>query len=211
MDSQPQESPACDERSVATLPVAARLHKVTTDSKHPFSRYPNLLKEAIVDLPTGRGWQTSPTSGCPPLLLAGLGHSRRLLLSILSRLASLAMDRRAPYGGCSGDGARLPEARCRSHPPFRSRGAQYACGEYVARLEQIGAQISMVSAGNPYEKTESFFRTLKMEEVYLKDYRTFEEAEANIGEFNRGGLQQEAIALEFGLLGAGRIRSKVRP
>ena len=32
-------------------------------------------------------------------------------------------------------------------------------------------------------KAESFFRTLKMEEVYLKDYRNFEEAYVNIGEF----------------------------
>ena len=39
--------------------------------------------------------------------------------------------------------------------------------------------------GNPYEnaKAESFFRTLKMEEVYLKEYGTFEEARQNIGEF----------------------------
>jgi putative transposase len=43
----------------------------------------------------------------------------------------------------------------------------------------------MASAGDSYEnaKTESFFRTFKMEEVYPKNYRTFEEAEANIGEF----------------------------
>ena len=43
----------------------------------------------------------------------------------------------------------------------------------------------MTAVGNPYEnaKAESFFRTLKMEEVYLKDYRTFEEAQQNIGEF----------------------------
>jgi putative transposase len=39
--------------------------------------------------------------------------------------------------------------------------------------------------GNPYEnaKAESFFRTLKMEEVYLNEYRMYEEAEQNIGEF----------------------------
>jgi putative transposase len=39
--------------------------------------------------------------------------------------------------------------------------------------------------GHPYEnaKAESFFRTLKLEEVYLKDYRHFEEAHENIGEF----------------------------
>jgi putative transposase len=50
-------------------------------------------------------------------------------------------------------------------------------------LEQAGAQISMAAVGDPYEnaKAESFFRTLKVEEVYLKDYRTFEEAQQDIG------------------------------
>jgi putative transposase len=36
----------------------------------------------------------------------------------------------------------------------------------------------MVSVGNPYEnaRAESFLRVLKMEEVYLKGCRTFEDA-----------------------------------
>jgi len=65
------------------------------------------------------------------------------------------------------------------------QGVQYASGEYVTRLECAGARISMAAVGNPYEnaKAESFFRTLNMEEVYMKDYRTFEKAEQNIGEF----------------------------
>jgi transposase InsO family protein len=43
----------------------------------------------------------------------------------------------------------------------------------------------MAAVGAPYEnaKAESFFKTLKCEEVYLKDYRTFEEAERHIGHF----------------------------
>lgn len=32
-------------------------------------------------------------------------------------------------------------------------------------------------------KAESFFKTLKQGEVYLKQYQTFEEAKANIGHF----------------------------
>ena len=72
----------------------------------------------------------------------------------------------------------------------------------MARLEQIGAQISMASMGNPYEnaKTESFFRTLKMEEVYLKDYRTFEEAEANIGEFIEEVYNKKRLHSSLGYL-----------
>lgn len=65
------------------------------------------------------------------------------------------------------------------------RGVQYANAAYVARLEQIGAQMSMSAVGNPYDnaKAESFFKTLKHEEVYLNEYRAFAEAEAHISQF----------------------------
>jgi putative transposase len=65
------------------------------------------------------------------------------------------------------------------------RGVQYASTDYVARLQTIEAQVSMSAVGNPYEnaKAESFFKTLKHEEVYLKQYQTVQEAENNIREF----------------------------
>jgi transposase InsO family protein len=68
------------------------------------------------------------------------------------------------------------------HP---DRGVQYASAAYVARLESVGARASMSARGNPYEnaRAESFFKTLKREEVYVKDYRTFAEAETNLARF----------------------------
>jgi putative transposase len=62
---------------------------------------------------------------------------------------------------------------------------QYASSDYVEQLEQIGAQISMSSVSNPYDnaKAESFFKTLKQEEVSLKEYESFADAEANLEEF----------------------------
>ena len=65
------------------------------------------------------------------------------------------------------------------------RGVQYASGEYVARLGEIGASPSMSKAGCPYDnaKAESFFKTLKKEEVYLSQYQNFEEARTNLGAF----------------------------
>jgi transposase InsO family protein len=65
------------------------------------------------------------------------------------------------------------------------QGVQYASHAYVQQLDAIGAQISMAGKGNPYEnaKAERFFRTLKHEEVYLKDYRDVDEALTNIGAF----------------------------
>ena len=43
----------------------------------------------------------------------------------------------------------------------------------------------MSAKGNPYDnaKAESFFKTLKCEEVYLNDYQTVAEAEAQLSHF----------------------------
>ena len=54
---------------------------------------------------------------------------------------------------------------------------QYASSDYVAELKNHGFLVSMARAGNPYEnaRMESFFKTLKYEEVYLCEYETFED------------------------------------
>jgi len=59
---------------------------------------------------------------------------------------------------------------------------QYASGEYVVKLEEMGARISMSRKGNVYDNAfaESFIKTLKVEEVYLKEYETLEDAHKNI-------------------------------
>ena len=43
----------------------------------------------------------------------------------------------------------------------------------------------MAATGNPYEnaKAERFFKTLKREEVYLQQFRTFAEADVGVGRF----------------------------
>jgi len=95
--------------------------------------------------------------------------------------------------------ARRPQAGPIHHS---DRGVQYASAEYVGRLEEVGARASMAAVGNPYEnaKAESFFRTLKMEEVYLKDYRSFEEAEENTGEFIEEVYDNERLHSSLGYL-----------
>ena len=64
-------------------------------------------------------------------------------------------------------------------------GVQYASLAYTARLEEHGIAISMAAIGNPYEnaQAESFFKTLKTEEVHLKDYVDFADAERQLGHF----------------------------
>ncbi len=66
-------------------------------------------------------------------------------------------------------------------------GVQYACDEYVARLERRDIRISMNEDGDPRENAfaESFNKTVKYEEAYLTEYDSFEEAEVEIGKFIR--------------------------
>ena len=65
------------------------------------------------------------------------------------------------------------------------RGSQYAAEDYRAELEALGLKGSMGRRGNPYDnaKAESFMKTLKVEEVYLMAYETFDDVAASLPQF----------------------------
>jgi putative transposase len=82
------------------------------------------------------------------------------------------------------------------------QGVQYACGDYIARLERAteharegGIQPSMSRAGCPWDNAmaESFMRTLKREEVNGQAYRDQAEAEASITAFIRTVYNQQRL------------------
>jgi putative transposase len=62
------------------------------------------------------------------------------------------------------------------------RGTQYACGQYRQLLADHGITCSMSRTGNCYDNAvmESFWATLKIEEVYRHDYATRHQATAAI-------------------------------
>ena len=75
------------------------------------------------------------------------------------------------------------------------QGVQYACGDYLARLERAGIQPSMSRTGCPWDNAmaESFMRTLKREEVNGRAYRDRVEAEASIGAFIEEVYNQQRL------------------
>ena len=65
------------------------------------------------------------------------------------------------------------------------RGIQYACGDYIARLEAAGIVPSMSRIACPYDNAmaESFMKTLKQEQVNGANYRDLAQAKTEIGAF----------------------------
>lgn len=155
----------------------------TTDSQHPYQVYPNLVKGMVIEAPDVV-WVADLTYIRLPstfVYLAAIldAYSRKCVGWKLSR----RIDTQLALGALE---AALATRQVKAGLIHHSdRGVQYASTEYVARLRSMEAQVSMSAVGNPSDnaKAESFFKTFKREEVYLKQYQTFQEAEDNIREF----------------------------
>ena len=65
------------------------------------------------------------------------------------------------------------------------QGVQYAAEAYVSRAREAKLQLSMGRRGHPRDnaRAEAFFRTLKMEQVYLTEYLDFDDAYCQIENF----------------------------
>jgi len=157
----------------------------TTNSKHDLPLYPNLTWNIVVNHPN-QLWVSDIT-------YVGLPDGWAYLAAILDRFSrkciGWALSRRIDAQLCL-DALEMAIAQ-RAIFGFQGlihhsdRGVQYASHAYVERLSALGIQVSMTETGNPRENAhaESFFKTLKVEEVYLKEYQTFNEAYQNIQEF----------------------------
>ena len=155
----------------------------TTDSKHNFPIHPNLLQDFRATA-INQVWVADITyirilTGFAYLAAILDAYSRKVVGWALSRTLTAEMT-------C----AALKAAHAACKPPkglilHSDRGIQYACGDYVALAQEYGMRISMSRKGNPYDNpiAESFFKTLKTEEVYLMDVGTFEELSSRLPEY----------------------------
>lgn len=152
----------------------------TTDSNHSQRIYPNLTANLIVTVPN-QVWAADIT-------YIGIRNGFVYLAVILDLFARRAIgysiSRNIDTALCL---AALNMAIVNRNPPkgvihHSDRGVQYAAHDYVNALLQYGFLISMSRKGNPYDNAtaESFFKTLKAEEVYLWEYRTLEDVQIRL-------------------------------
>ena len=158
---------------------------VTTDSNHSFRIYPNLAKNLNVTR-LNQLWVSDITYIRLPYGFAYLAtiidiFSRKCVGWALSRdidtvLTITALDMAINNRWNMG----LLDLIHHS-----DQGIQYASDAYIEMLNQFGIKISMSRKGNPYDNafSESFNKTIKVEEVYINEYETFEEAYKNIKHF----------------------------
>jgi transposase InsO family protein len=156
---------------------------VTTDSNHPYRVYPNLMKDAKI---TGvnQAWVADITyirilTAFVYLAVILDVFSRKVVGWAISLRIDTELTRAALRMAIE---TRRPPKGCIHHS---DRGVQYAAHDYVDDLNAAGFLISMSRKGNPYDnaQAESFMKTLKNEEVYLWDYKTFNDVKKRIPYF----------------------------
>lgn len=172
----------------------------TTDSNHPFTTYPNLAKDIVL---TGINqlWVSDITYIRLPQEFVYLA----IILDAYSRkVVGWHLSRRINTDLCL-EALEMALVNRDIEPGLihhSDRGVQYAAGDYVNRLQENCIKISMSRKGNPYDnaKAESFFKTLKTEEVYLFEYETFGEANMRIGTFIEDVYNQKRLHSSLGYL-----------
>jgi putative transposase len=156
----------------------------TTDSDHPHPIYPNLYRNVIparldvvwvadityIALDDDAWAYVAVILDACSRKVVGYAISRR----VDAKLALAALD--------AAIAARNPKPGLIHHS---DRGVQYACNAYRKRLADRGFAGSMSALANPYDnaQAESFMKTLKVEEVYIAGYKTYEDVVARLPRF----------------------------
>lgn len=167
------------------LCVRKHFKPLTTNSNHPHTVYPNLLRYRKITSPD-QGWASDITYIQLPDTFVYLA----VILDVFTRKCigwqlGKYLDMQLTLYALN----QALRQRWNSSLPglihHSDQGVQYASTDYVSQLKAHDIQISMSRKGNPYDNAfaESFIKTLKYEEVYLNDYDSFVDALENIGGF----------------------------
>lgn len=160
----------------------------TTDSTHDFFKYPNILKKEKVEVARlDQVWNCDFTyirlpEGFCYLAVILDGFSRKVIGYCLSKDMDTQLVVTALHMAITERRVVNADQKIIHHS---DQGVQYCSREYTDLLKFHGIRISMSNLGSPWQngRAESFFKTLKTNEVYVKDYQNIYEAKANLFRF----------------------------
>lgn len=179
----------------------------TTDSDHPFPRYPNLLLGVRVESPD-QVWVADITY----VRLAREFVFLAVLMDVFTRCIrgwhlSRSLDVTLTLTAL--------QRALRAHRPgthHSDQGVQYADDAYVATLEAYQIAISMAEVGEPTQNghAERLMRTIKEEEVNLSEYADYADAYAQLGRFLDDVYTHKRIHSALGYLTPAEFESQWR-
>ena len=185
-------------RKYGLLSQIKRLFRSFTKSRHKLPKYPNLIQNLAITT-INQVWGADITyirlkKGFVYLAVIIDFYSRKIKGWALSKNLDASLTIKA-----------LNQALSRNPKPaihHSDQGVQYCDKAYVEILKEAAILISMSDKGNPYQNniTESFFKTLKYNEVYLNEYDDFEEAYSNIEKFIEVVYQKKRLHSSLGYL-----------
>lgn len=181
----------------------------TTNSNHEHEVHPNLIEELTIN-DINQVWTVDITyirinTGFVYLAVVLDLYSRKVIgWSISKKIdGKLAIDA-------------LTMAIKRRNPPrgvihHSDRGVQYLCDAYVAILDEHGFHKSCSRKGNPYDNawTESFMKTLKYDEIHMREYDTFLDVVENLPNFIEEVYNKKRLHSSLNYLPPEEFESKV--
>ena len=175
-----------------------RKRRKTTNSDHPFPRYPNLVLRLAMVHPD-QVWVADIT-----YVRLGQGFVYlAVIMDVFTRAIrgwnlSRSLDERLTPTALQ-KALDAHDAPCIHHS---DQGVQYAAAGYTEALQARGVQISMAEIGEPTQNgfAERLMRTIKEEQVDLSEYHDYADARRQIGHFLEDVYMHKRIHSSLGYL-----------
>ena len=175
-----------------------RKRRKTTNSDHPFPRYPNLVLRLAMVHPD-QVWVADIT-----YVRLGQGFVYlAVIMDVFTRAIrgwnlSRSLDERLTLTALQ-KALDAHDAPCIHHS---DQGVQYAAAGYTEALQARGVQISMAEIGEPTQNgfAERLMRTIKEEQVDLSEYHDYADARRQIGHFLEDVYMHKRIHSSLGYL-----------
>ena len=195
-------------RKLGILRKNRRKRRHTTNSQHGFQRYPNLVKDLVINHPH-QVWVCDITH---IMVADGSEVYLAIIMDVFTRkIVGWALRRDLTHELTL---SALLRALHTATPEIHhsDQGVQYADQRYVQYLEHVHARISMAAVGKAWENgyAERVIGTIKQEEVYLSEYRDFADALRQLGHFIDAVYNRKRIHSALGYLSPAEFEAQWR-